>query len=862
MEVGFWRCLFGDDDSRLVLRQRAPEVIIFRGCRLEAWYHSTANGLFVRRVRNVCIQSAMDCLLRIAQSASPDAVSGEGLDPNAPAAILRRRGAGAIGLDSHRGLSDVPMATMLTVQELTEIFQRAQNGIEGEEADIWSVQSLVSPADDVRVLCAYNCDSMGVERNDIFGRRYETLYNTLRSRDTVVPFGGAVLVDDQCLPVASDQRAVVEAKTLGIVRFASRFHALELEGIVLEFVFDSKDNCVLHGCWCAAVFGPEVKRKFRSGSLAGRGGGPAPRVFPVPAPSSRPRSATPSMARAVSSSTGSEAGRSDFARDREPVGTGGGVRDTSRAAPSEVASERGCGESAKGDGPAEVARSHDAAFVLLEVWRGEDFLGEAVVNCSIDDQRLRLCPAGVSDPAGRTRADRRKEADGAPSAEDLERAWVHVGASWRYVGDAQTPLLSFSLWRAEGLPPPRAASPGLRALLWLQRHSSDIPPWSSKQFSPLWGSAVAGDAADGTAASWEESVELRMEDGPGRGSPEIFAEGVPWVQKNYAPDADPESGVDGWDIRGRPIELKKVLRSARDQVCGAHWNAHWGNCAEDGTMRGSALATQVCQRWGMDRLNRSHLLSQLSYHVDQFSDLQQAWEAEIAQAQEAISAKQGLLETERLERTRIRNETAGIVQEQEKRMAETCRQMCSVLDDHRIAEYMDNVALEQSKQRISEQRTIVHQLIDKGHGLQSSLDRTVRQFDELSSSYAQVQGEMLRAQVLRPRTVHDLDDSIGQAQLIREEVAEEESNLAGLRGKMMSLQDELVKEREASLRLEEFVRKIARGPAARLRTGGGFQLDRTAKSEAIAMLDELRALQAAADGMARDRQLELHAPPS
>lgn len=856
--MGFWRILYSGDDTRLLLRQRAPEVVIFRGCRLEAWYHSSANGLFVRRMRSVTIQSALERFLAAARGGRPPDIEGQdlasaadGLDPQTPAAILRRRGAGALGLEGKYGLPDVPMASVLTVQELTEMFQRAQNGIEDEGADVWSVQTITRPAEDIRVVCAYHCDATGLERNDIFGRSYSKVYNTLRSKDVIVPSAEAVIAEDRCLPISAAQRAAVEAKVLGIVRFASRFHSLELEGFVLEFVFDSRSSAVLHGCWCASVFGADVKRKFRSGSAVTRsgptGGPPAPRVFPVPAPSVPTTRSVPPTS---DSGQTVAAGRGAHAPPAEPVAAEAAVAPTpSFGSLPPGGAGRACMEQQRG------AADVSEALVLLEVWRGDEFVGETVVNCAIDEQQLRLHAAGHADADGRTRVDRRKQSASAVSEEALIGAFVLVGASWRHSGDGRAPLLCFSLRWARGLPAPQMPSPGLRALLWMQRRDVEASPVprsprsprpSPGGFSPLWGSAVAEDAADGTGASWEESVELRMEDcqAAGRAAPEVFAMGVPQVEWNFAPGADPETGVDGWDIRGRSVELKRVLRSARDHVCGAQWNAHWGTCAEDGTMRGSTLAAQVCQRWGMEKMHRSHLLSQLSYHVDQFSDLQQAWEADIQHAQEAVKTQQVGLEGEQRECARIRNETTLVVKEKEKRLAETCRQMCSALDDHRIREHMDNVALEQSKQRIAEQRTMVHQLIDKSHSLQGALDRTVLQFDEVSTSYAQVQGEILRSQVLRPRTVQDLDDSIGQAQAVKAEVAEEEQNLIGLKTKLRMLQDELHRERDVAVRFEGFLRKMAQAPAARLRTGGGFQLDRTAKSEALAMLEEIDALHA------------------
>merc|ERR1719162_2387663 len=37
---------------------------------------------------------------------------------------------------------------------------------------------------------------------------------------------------------------------------------MDLEGIVLEYIFDSQSRPVLHGCWAATAFGAEPRRRI------------------------------------------------------------------------------------------------------------------------------------------------------------------------------------------------------------------------------------------------------------------------------------------------------------------------------------------------------------------------------------------------------------------------------------------------------------------------------------------------------------------------------------------------------------------------------------------------------------------------
>merc|ERR1719313_677138 len=49
MDLGFWGNLWKESDARLLLRQAIPEVCVFRGFRLDGWYHNNASGLVVCR---------------------------------------------------------------------------------------------------------------------------------------------------------------------------------------------------------------------------------------------------------------------------------------------------------------------------------------------------------------------------------------------------------------------------------------------------------------------------------------------------------------------------------------------------------------------------------------------------------------------------------------------------------------------------------------------------------------------------------------------------------------------------------------------------------------------------------------------
>lgn len=464
--------------------------------------------------------------------------------------------------------------------------------------------------------------------------------------------------------------------------------------------------------------------------------------------------------------------------------------------------------------------------MLLEVWCGDAFLGEAPVPRGDGPQRLRLRAFDGAVP-GCTRRDRRKAGSLASCGS------VHLAVEWRPAVVGRPPLLHFELQRADGL----AGTQGecARVLLWLRKPGAEF-------WQPLWTSREAASGEDGkTSAVWGEAVDLATEDSDAAGACHTFqapAAGGP-AETLRSPPRSPPGVAD--PSAGR-VPAACELRDPHQLVAGAEWTAHWGTSEEDGTMRGSILATQAMQRFGIERANRSLLFMQLASQVEGYRNLQEGWLERVAHAKATMRDHEAELEQKREEAIRVRKEMATLQEEHERRLATACRELCGALDAQHSQERMDDAALEQSKKRISEQRTMVHQLVDKSHALQGSLDRTVRKFDEVSSSYAQIQGDLLRSQVMRPhgdRTT--LPEPCTQVEMPypADLLSRQEQRLQGLKSKLLQLQEDRAEERKLNARLEELVKRIAVGPPARLRTGGGFQLDSTAKSEAAALLIEM-----------------------
>jgi len=811
MEINVWGWLFSETD-RLLLKQRCPEVAVFRGCQLDGWYHSTSGGQFMRR-RNATITGVLELFRTNAIYQAYDLASGADppqdheVDENIPCAILRRRGSNTL---RGRGVMDMPQSTVLTLRALTDLLQRALQGAESRDRDVWSVQTIVKPSEDLRVLSVYNCDANGTEKSEIFGRSYTKLYNGDYSSFQLPTEREAG--EDGFKPVLAARMAEVEAKTLSVVRFASRFHSLECEGLVLEFVFDAAGHAVLHGCWCCSLFGPSERRKIRSGSLPkhapkppSREGG---RSYPVPSPSAYIQVPAPPEAQNPGAYLSPKSSQASIPQPPQRNASVGSMKRT----PSEVTPLP----------QVDFELAPDEPCVVVELWRGDEFVGEAVLPTSQrvtpgSEKGLRLQAAGSH--CWPMRPDRRRSqgAGGAGGTVFVSMDWVPQ--------ERQQPLLRLGVLRAERLPRQASTSHAApRALVW--KRSGGASP----EFSALYSSCEATPGQGFNIeemANWNEVVDLNVEG--------VDVGGVAAAPKTYNAGAPkPRSHS----------EMPMNVQHASDVVCGAALKTHWGMSEEDGTMRTTVLVDQVNGRLKSERFSRSVMLQQLSGQLHHFCELQRAWEDELKMAKVSVgsaatSLKEGLGEVQRQ-----RAETSRVVADCEARLASTCKELCGLVDEHRLKEHSDDVELANSKMRIEEQRTMVHQLVDRSHALQASLDRTVRKFDEVSSSYAQVQGDVIRSQVVRPKSPREREQDeqhVSTAQMIglNAEVDQEHQELTTLRGKLSKLQDQMAAEKSMAMRMEDFVHRVAAAPPARLRRGGGFVLDATAKREASALLQEM-----------------------
>jgi len=241
MEVSFWQFLAKSGTDALPLKQRIPEVALFRGDVLESCYFSTQQrGLLQRRPSK---ETSRGALLERLLSCVAHRADGADVGSCTPVAVLRCWAANA-----------VPQAVVLTASELLDLLERPNEGRFSDDEE-WSLQSLVLPgAGDLRVIAVYSRDTLGEERLDIVGRSFSEVYAVDDASRQSHKTASAM----PSLSMPEKETRAIRAKVLALVEYVQRFHLHSIESLVLEFVVDCEGRIVLTGFWRATLFAEEV----------------------------------------------------------------------------------------------------------------------------------------------------------------------------------------------------------------------------------------------------------------------------------------------------------------------------------------------------------------------------------------------------------------------------------------------------------------------------------------------------------------------------------------------------------------------------------------------------------------------------
>jgi len=247
------------------------------------------------------------------------------------------------------------------------------------------------------------------------------------------------------------------------------------------------------------------------------------------------------------------------------------------------------------------------------------------------------------------------------------------------------------------------------------------------------------------------------------------------------------------------------------------------------------------------------IVAGLSKQLEQLHGVQLEWEQKVADSKTGAQRHIEELQRKDEDLQKLQEDTRLLVENHEKKLAIACRDLCGAIDEQKVKEAADDAALNQSQQRVKEQRSMVRQLVDRNHALQGSLDKAVQKFEEVSAAYKQIHMELSPRELNAlqgvpqpvPETITDirvannpnpdLDKARQLEGMFVAEASHEERNLPALRNHHAKVRQELAAEQAHVKRMEEFIRRVAVGPSTE-RVGGGYDLDFWGRREAAALL--------------------------
>jgi len=243
MEIGFWQYLTKEltELDALPLKQRIPEVALFRGCSLQAGFFSNQRGLLQKRDgKEFTKQFLLDRLLAL----SAKTAEATDLCAQTPVAILRRNAAGVAG---------PPKAHVLNASQLMELLERTERGLLEDcrklphmEDEEWSLQSLIVPPTNLRVVSVYSREN-GEESFDLVGQSFSQVYPLDGQEPSTGTSSSSHSMRSVFIPDAFASQ--VEAKSKHLVAYVQRFHGRGLGSLISEFIPDDSGKAVLHGFW-------------------------------------------------------------------------------------------------------------------------------------------------------------------------------------------------------------------------------------------------------------------------------------------------------------------------------------------------------------------------------------------------------------------------------------------------------------------------------------------------------------------------------------------------------------------------------------------------------------------------------------
>eukprot|EP00397_Hematodinium_sp_SG-2012_P016484 GEMP01016821.1.p1 GENE.GEMP01016821.1~~GEMP01016821.1.p1 ORF type:complete len:779 (+),score=168.52 GEMP01016821.1:153-2489(+) len=765
MEIDFWQFLV--KDGGLCLKQHIPDIALFEGGRLVSWFYSTPKGLLTRRSESdKTIDHFHDKLLCLAEERLKP--FKEQVTASTPVAILRKSSISA-------GSVSTPVAVVLTAIELNEFFDKVGKKRFEPDNEVFTVQSLIVPKADSRVVCAYSCDARGVEKTDIFGRTFDKLYPLDASR-IIIPTPDCV-EKDQCRQITGILRDRIESKVLALVRFVSSFYKKSVDAMIVEFIEDAQMHVVLHAFWAITTFS-----SYRPILVSAAPGAPV---------------------------------KGDHKIDTQtPMAHWGIPRHQEMA----------------NDGIPKI---------LLEVWALEQFLGEAWLPSlpHIDGRQQSLVltrvPGSRHDDNKTDASNSRGLVDisvrwstSVPFGGPL-RLILYRARNLKQTEEAGCPRVLLWVYDTEFSP------------LWTSREGTHPtnPQFQDTVELTIPCEHYRSPPDSSCDLPSEEFLGISTPSRPSRTSDHTERGKARNASPRPKPKQRPTSALGRLESQKRSSGSLRV--AAVERVPGRHRTiSHWGANQNAEAVSTHVFCSQIISRFNTERQNRSQMLSVMARQLERYRDVQCAWEEQRKGVLAFSQQLEQRMAKSQLEQENVLAEKNQENSALKHRLGAMYQGMTRELEKSETAHQQVECHLRECEQREREQISMIHHLETRNASLRDALDKTLEQLNEsrgLESSQAVSRLPASTAPDERsgasPRVPSNSKDMDSKQDLLQK--------LCEARAEIAYLEEALSKERVHSSKLEEFVHGVAfTSPTSRDRTGGGFALDDASREQARSLLRE------------------------
>jgi len=802
MEIGFWHFLAkgSDDEDALPLKQRIPEVALFRGHQLQACFCSNQRGLLQQRNSS---QLSRESLLDRLFALSAKKADAADLSLQTPVAILRR-GAGA---------TSPPKAEVLNASQLLELLEgpsaSANGGVASTSSTLlsrldddeeWSLQSLVIPSTDLRVVAVYSKQRDEEECLDLVGRSFGAVY-PLAGHE---PWEGAGAPPQAAVAVPNALAAAVEAKTLALVGYVHRFFGRTVESLIAEFVSDPSGRAVLHGFWKVDLSMSEGKFPEKDQQAWAETDSP---MLSTALPStmsmsnaSRPTSAggvsaaaAPSRPGSASKSTEWETGRSSFTAEVLGPGTGA-------PATSAVEEEPKPGED-----------------FHIEEDDGEDNVFDEAVE--------RISATRPSSRPGSAKGAPRQQSTKVASEED-EGNGAKTGAAAAPRRPLQAPSQPRPSLRSSGASPVQASS------------TAKSTPRQTQQRRPA---SLGARTRLGSAPPYQSSSR------PGS------AKCVP-TQPTSARPQRPGS-------RPRPTSANSRQQQRRSggsnvSVQSSLPARHTGSSnvsiqlsPRSRTVVSDVRTKQLISRHVSEREARPRMISTLTRQLERFREFIPAFAAQRRAVKELLEMKQQMLseKIEEVERTHAHKLMLERVHEQQYDLL--VHGLERQIQDAKTTSEERRWQLERSFQEEADLARVQAGHEEQNRAIRAALDKTLQQMESVQQAIIQAEARANTTWEPEDKELPLLAKKYRQRDATARHQKQVQEKQRLTRIQLQEADEELASRRDYAKRLEDFIRKISGG-------GGRYVLPPKMKREAHRLIHAASKLRAAAAREAAEKDVD------